>query len=466
MTRQNIRIISSWPDEENKSLCGVAEFARNQAHEFRNLTAEVGRVDVAAMGTTDLKYTWPPVDIIINKNSPNSWEHSQSLIEVKARELEGPTATIVQHEYGIYADPERGDLDGKRITGLARRCQRIGPTIVQIHTLETKPSTSEAEKRFQERVQILKDLSEIVDAIVVPTRRAINIGTSAPYNIRRDKLVHIDHGIRVQELDRKEMKRWAGFEDIWLAVTLGLKSPGKGIHEGIDGWGEFVANSLTRKSRKHSCYLIAGTYHPGFAIDKEALSSCEAKIKESIKKHNLKAKKVTAIEELRRLDKTKYDVVFYKTFLKDETLRRFFGAANVVILPYQNLQQISSGILADSIGSRRAVISTKFPHALDLVTPYSTARQGLMHNEYSRGICYDAGNPEQIAEALEYISDDKIRFGMEDRSALISEQMAWPTVARQVISILESARKRREIPRGRGYKLQLRKKKPNQLQRK
>ena len=126
------------------------------------------------------------------------------------------------------------------------------------------------------------------------------------------------------------------------------------------------------------------------------------------------------------------DIVFLNAFLDERTLVDLYVATNIMLLPYRNTQQISSGVLADTVGSGRVAIATKFRYAMELLNPESRGKQGLIIGSRACGILVDPGEAsvEQIAQALDYLvfHADK-RLMMERRAHRRGYEMRWDNTA-------------------------------------
>jgi glycosyltransferase involved in cell wall biosynthesis len=302
---------------------------------------------------------------------------------------------------------------------------------------------------------VIQELAKHSDGLIVTTESAIGILESNIYEINRSKLKHIDHGIRMQHpshYDRLAIKEMFGLKDRFLVTTLGLLSPDKGLQYGIRGYGRFLQESCTDCQRKNIVYLIGGQYHPEFvkAGGGQAYQLYQDEVTRALEESKLKWCKV---KELRNADFETYDVVFLDTFLDEKTLLRLYGATNVMMLPYMDMQQISSGVLADTLGAGRVAIATKFRYALELIHSNRECSTGLILGRYARGILVDPGEAsvEQIAEALDYLvfSKDK-RLVMEKQAHQRGYQMRWQNTGWALLQHIEFVREDKEIITGRG----------------
>ena len=243
-------------------------------------------------------------------------------------------------------------------------------------------------------------------------------------------------------------------ENRFLVTTLGMLSPGKGIEYGIRGYGLFLDESLTEDQRKRMVYLIAGKCHPDFirAEGGEPYRRFRASLDQALEQAKVKWCKV---KELGGTNFDEYDVVFLDTFLDENTLLKLYGATNAMLLPYLNMQQISSGILADTLGAGRAAITTKFRYAKELIHSNKPCPEGLIIGRYARGILVDPGEPsvEQIAQALDFlVFNENGRLMMERQAHQRGYQMRWNNSAWALLQYVDFIREAKEIITGRGIK--------------
>ena len=140
-------------------------------------------------------------------------------------------------------------------------------------------------------------------------------------------------------------------------------------------------------------------------------------------------------------------------FLNENTLLRFYAASNIILLPYLNMQQISSGILADTVGAGRVAIATKFMYALELICSNKRCPPGLVIGRYARGILVDPREPsiEQIAQGLDYLTfNSKKRLIMERQAHQRGYQMKWDNSAWALLQYIDFVREQKGIVTGRG----------------
>lgn len=439
----NIRIVSTYPPR----ACGIGTFSRHLANALANFTGEVGYVRVAAIDKEGLAYNIP-VDLIIDQYSPRSWQEVAETIASRAKESPNPTVVLLQHEYGLDPAGPGKDGEGKNFIQIAKSLRASGlVTMAYLHTVLDRPDAHQK--------TVLQELAEHTDGLLVPTRSAVDILESDTYKIYRTKIKHIDHGIRMQnpsQYDRLAIKQQLHLENKFLVTTLGLQSPDKGLPYGIRAYGRFINESLTEDQRNKVVYLIAGQCHPEFvqaeggAPYKQFKNDMDKALAES-------GVRWCKLNELSPDELDRCDIVLWDTFLDENNLMKLYGATNVVVLPYLNMQQISSGILADTIGSGRAAIATKFRYAVELLDVDNVVKKGLVIGSHARGILVDPGEDsvEQIAQALDYLVFNRAkRLAMEKRAHRRGYQMKWDNTAWAILQYLEFVKEQHDIVTGRG----------------
>lgn len=453
----NIRFVSTYPPRR----CGIGTFCRDLSNALANFSAEIGHIRIAAIDKNRDSYNIP-VDIVIDQYDPKSWKAAIDEILIRAREGSNPTAVILQHEFGLDPDDNGNEALGDNFVRMTKAFTDEGLTVlVYLHTVLENPNDHQR--------RTVRKLAKHSDGLIVTTESAIDILESDNYNISHFKLKHIDHGIRMHnptQYDRFKIKSEMGLQDFFLATTLGLLSPGKGIQYSVQGYGKFIRESCTKAQRQQMVYLIAGQCHPEFiraeggvhyraymdtlcgALERSGLRWCKA-------------------VDCRDADWQKNDIVFLDTFLEESTLLNFYGATNVMLLPYMNMEQISSGILADTIGSGRVAIATKFRYALELIYSNKNCPPGLVIGRFARGILVDDGEDsiDQIAQALDYVVFEKDkRLTMEKQAHQRGYQMRWSNSAWALVQFIDFVSQDKGITSGRGIKFL--REKPSILQRK
>ncbi|MBN1126842.1 MAG: hypothetical protein JXA82_17685 [Sedimentisphaerales bacterium] len=438
----NIRIVSTYPPRR----CGIGTFSRDLANALEHFTGEVGHIRVAAIDKQNGPYSIP-VDLVIDQYNSESWHFAIKNIIIRAKESTNPTIVILQHEYGL--DPDKNGEDGKgtNFVDMAKAFSDQGlTTLVYLHTVLDEPNDHQR--------KTLQELANSSDGLVLTSESAIETLESTTYKIDGLKLKHIDHGIRMQhpsEYDRLSVKEKYGLKDFFLVTTLGLLSPDKGIQYSIRAYGRFLEQSCTEGQRERIVYLIAGQCHPDFirADEGRKYRAFQETLTKALEETKLKWCKV---KELESLDFGQYDIVFLDAFLDESTFLELYGATNVMVLPYLNMFQTSSGILADTLGSSRVAIATKFRCALELIHSNKPCPNGLVIGRYARGILVDPGEAcvEQIARALDLlVFNQSKRLAMEKEAHQRGFQMQWNNSAWALLQHIEFLREEKELVTGR-----------------
>jgi glycosyltransferase involved in cell wall biosynthesis len=279
---------------------------------------------------------------------------------------------IVQHEYGIYSGPDGSDiislLDALRV-----------PSIVVLHTVLARPTARQR--------TILVDVIDAASAVVTMTQTARS-RLLAIYGADPAKVSVIPHGSADFPAAPVRRRQNPGP----MALTWGLLGPGKGIEHVID------AVALLRGGGLRVAYTVAGGTHPRVqARDGEAY-------------RRLLEKRATAqgVGDLVRFD---------RRYLPADALSRIVGAADVVVLPYDSLEQVTSGVLIEAVTAGKPVISTSFPHAVELLAD-------------GAGLLVQRQDPKGIADALHRVlREPGLAARMSRHSAEIAPSLLWPAVA-------------------------------------
>ena len=227
----HIRIVSTYPPR----CCGLATFSRDLATALEHFTGEVGSIRVSALDKEHLPYQIP-VDLVIDQYQHQSWLDASKDIRARAQERKDPTVVLLQHEYGLDPDERGNDGEGTHFMQLARDLTEHGLlTLVYLHTVLDNPDPHQ--------MTVIQDLARYSNGLVVTTESAVQILEQAPYHIERNKLKHIDHGVRMHhrsEYDRLALKETFGLAGRFLVTTLGMLSPDKGVQYGIRAYGRFL----------------------------------------------------------------------------------------------------------------------------------------------------------------------------------------------------------------------------------
>jgi glycosyltransferase involved in cell wall biosynthesis len=302
--------------------CGIATFTSDIcdaiATEYPQCHCVVGAVNDRPEG-----YDYPArIRFEIDEKELDSYRRAADFLNINNVEI-----VLVQHEFGIYGGPA-----GSHILALLRDVQM--PVITTLHTVLREPN--------KDQYALMKQLDELSNRFIVMAERGKGF-LEEIYGIAPEKIDVIPHGIPdMPFIDPNFNKDQFGVEGKTVLLTFGLLSPNKGI--------EHVIEALPAILEEHPnvMYIILGATHPNvIARDGES--------------YRLK------LERLAEDRHVAANVIFYNRFVTLEELKEFIGAADIYITPYLNESQITSGTLAYTFGAGKAVISTPYWHAKELL---------------------------------------------------------------------------------------------------
>ncbi len=294
----------------------------------------------------------------------------------------------LQHEFGIFGGPVGGHI-------LAFLRELRMPVVTTLHTILRQP------KADQRRV--MEGLVSLSSRLVVMSERGRQI-LQEIYHVPLAKIDLIPHGIPdVGFVDPTYFKDQFGVEGRVVLLTFGLLSPNKGI--------EYVLNALPDilKEFPEVVYIVLGATHPN-------------ELREQGEAYRL------SLEILAKRNKVDKNVIFYNQFVELENLKEFIGAADLYITPYLNEAQITSGTLAYAFGAGKAVVSTPYWHAAELLAE-------------DRGTLVPFGDARAIArEVVGLLRDDTRRHAMRKNAYRIGREMIWSNVAQMYMRSFEFSR--------------------------
>ncbi len=293
----------------------------------------------------------------------------------------------VQHEYGIYG----GDC-GEHILAMLREVRM--PIVTTLHTILTDPSPTQR--------RIMMELAQLSDRLVTMTQKGVQLLKDV-YGLPEEKIDLIPHGIPdMAFVDPNYYKDKFGVEGKTTLLTFGLLSPGKGIEHVIEAMPAILAR------HPNVVYIVLGATHP----------------------HVLKHEGEAYRERLkaRAAELGVGDAVrFFNQFVSLEDLKEFIGAADIYLTPYLNAAQITSGTLAYAFGAGKAVVSTPYWHAEELLAD-------------DRGSLVPFADPAAIAAAVdEMLTNEAHRHAMRKNAYQLGREMIWPEVAKSYMKSFRRA---------------------------
>ena len=283
----------------------------------------------------------------------------------------------LQHEFGIFGGPSGG-----HILALLRDLRM--PVVTTLHTVLMEPTPDQR--------RVMEGLILLSTRLVVMSERGKQMLQDV-FHAPHAKIDLIPHGIPdVGFVDPTYFKDQFGVEGRVVLLTFGLLSPNKGI--------EYVLNALPSILEEFPdvVYIVLGATHPN-------------EVREHGEAYRL------SLEILARKNRTEKNVIFYNQFVDLENLKEFIGAADLYITPYLNEAQITSGTLAYTFGAGKAVVSTPYWHAAELLAD-------------DRGVLVPFADAPAIArEVIGLLRDDTRRHSIRKNAYRIGRDMVWSNVA-------------------------------------
>jgi glycosyltransferase involved in cell wall biosynthesis len=357
--------------------CGLATFTHDISRAVAKQYPEADNYVIAVNDGKDV-YDYPEeVRYEIAEQDREGYRRAAEYVNMTGTEL-----VCIQHEFGIF-----GGSSGSYILDFARAV-RV-PVVTTLHTILREPSV--------EQRAIMDELTAISSRVIVMSEKGRQFLTEI-YGVPDEKIAVIAHGIPdvpFVETDVFKVKYDAAGKPILL--TFGLLSPNKGIENVINALPEIV------KQTPNVEYWILGATHPNLIRE-----SGEA-YRESL---------VALAEKLGVVD----NVRFFNQFVSLDDLTEFLGAADIYITPYLNPAQITSGTLAYAFGCGKAVISTPYWHAEELLAD-------------EHGVLVPFGNANAIADAVIALLGDSHRLQtMRQKAYQLGRSMIWSEVAQQYMA--------------------------------
>lgn len=363
--------------------CGIATFTSDL---LSGVASEYPGCECFAVPVNDIKggYDYPEVvRYEIEEQDLASYQRAADFLNIGNVDI-----VCVQHEFGIYGGPA-----GRDLLALLRDLRM--PVVTTLHTVLAEPSVDQR--------RVMQELIARSTRLVVMAERGRRM-LEEIYRAPAAKIDLIPHGIPdIPFVDPNYYKDQFGVEGRVVLLTFGLLSPNKGI--------EHVLNALPAILAvfPEVVYVVVGATHPN-------------ELRENGESYRL------GLERLATKNKVDGNVIFYNRFVDPAELQEFIGAADLYITPYMNEAQITSGTLAYAFGAGKAVISTPYWHAAELLAD-------------DRGVLVPFGDASAIARAVTgLLRDDNRRHTMRKNAYKLGREMVWSNTARQYWRSFELAR--------------------------
>ncbi len=366
--------------------CGIATFTTDLceavAAEFPGATCIALPVNDIAAG-----YDYPSrVRFELSEKDIDSYRRAADFLNINNVDL-----VCLQHEYGIY-----GGRAGSHILALLRDLRM--PIVTTFHTVLRDPDP--------DQLRVLQEVAALSDRVVVMSQRGVDF-LQEVYGVAPEKIDHIPHGIPdVPFVDSSFHKDLFGVEGKTVLLSFGLLSANKGI--------ETVIAALPAILARHPnvVYIVVGATHP------------------NVLRHDGESYRLS-LQWLAQEKGVDGQVIFYNRFVSIEELIEFISAADIYITPYLTANQITSGTLAYTVGAGKAVIST----------PYWYAEEMLAEE---RGVLVPFHDPAAMAaQVIDLLDNEPKRDAMRKRAYLFGRAMIWPQVARRYMETFARARAER-----------------------
>jgi glycosyltransferase involved in cell wall biosynthesis len=363
-------------------LCGIATFTHDVCEAVASAAPGAQCYSGAVNDRLDA-YAYPPrVRFELDEKDLDSYRRAADFLN-----FDNADVLCVQHEFGIYGGPA-----GSHLLALLKEVRM--PVVTTLHTVLREPNPAQR--------KVMEELVRRSDRLVVMARKGAEI-LRETYGVPDAKVDLIPHGIPdLPFIDSSFYKAQLGVEGRMVLLTFGLLGPGKGIETAIEALPEIV------KRHPNVVYLVLGATHPHLV----------AREGESYR---------LGLERLAEARGVKEHVIFYNRFVSLDDLKEFIGATDIYLTPYLNEAQITSGTLAYVFGAGKAVVSTPYWHAQELLAD-------------GRGILVPFRDPHAIAQGVcAYLDDPILLQKTREQAYLAGREMIWPAVAQRYIESFQRA---------------------------
>jgi glycosyltransferase involved in cell wall biosynthesis len=368
--------------------CGIATFTTDLQSA---IAASRGDLETVIVAMTDhgQVYDYPAtVGLEINDDRQDDYVRAAAYLNSGGFE-----AVSLQHEFGIFG----GEAGGQIMALLSRLTI---PIVTTLHTVLSEPTEAQRD--------VIARIVESSSKVVVMAEKGRELLRSV-YHVADEKIEIIPHGIpEFAFVEPDAAKAALGFSNKSVILTFGLLSPNKGIEVMIDAMPSIL------KTRPDAVYVVLGATHPNLVRDRgEAY-------REALMAHARRA----GVED---------HVVFLDQFVDKKTLLDFISMSDVYVTPYLSEAQMTSGTLAYSFGLGKAVVSTPYWHARELLAD-------------GRGILVPFGDAAALGiEIAKLLTNDVLRQAMRKRAYSSSRAMTWERTAERYMSVFENAGRRHRL---------------------
>ena len=370
MLPPQVLFLGSYPPRE----CGIATFTKDVVNAYDRAFGFSSPVIAIDEPDAEVRRYPPEVVARIKEQSRESYARAAELVSVYPIEL-----VNIQHEYGLFGG-ERGEW----LVDFIRVLQK--PVVLTMHTVLPDPDA--------DYLRVTRALCEQASKVVALSETGRGLLENV-YGVDPERLAVIHHGVPdVPFQDTDAAKASFGIGQRTVISTFGLISRGKGLEYAIEAMRDVV--------RRHpeTLYLILGETHP--VVRRQEGESYRESLISMVRDFGLN-----------------YNVQLIDKYLDFDEVVSYLAATDIYLTPYLNPAQIVSGTLAYAVGCGKAIVST----------PYLYAQELLAHN---RGFLCEFRDAASIASRLNMLLDDPaLRRATERRAYRFGRQMTWPHVASQ-----------------------------------
>jgi glycosyltransferase involved in cell wall biosynthesis len=382
---QRIGVIGNhWPRQ-----CGIATFTTDLCDALQDTYSSTELLAVPVTDA-DFSYEYPErVQFEVMEDDTVSYQRAKDFLNLRR-----PDVVCLQHEYGIF-----GGSAGSNILHLLRGLRM--PIITTLHTVLREPNS--------EQRRVMEEITELSARLVVMSAHSSELLQSV-FSVPAEKIDVIHHGVPdLPFKDSTDCKKALGLDGKTVLLSFGLLSPNKGIENIIAALPEIVLHNPA------ALLLIVGATHPHL-MRREG---------DSYKR---------SLEDMARKLGVQDHVRFHHEFVSPSDMARFIGAADVYITPYRHEAQASSGTLAYAMGAGKAIISTPYWHAAELLAE-------------GRGMLVPFNSPSAIAEKTNQLfQNPSLAHSIRQKAYQYGRTMIWKSVATQYMTSFQKARGERSIP--------------------
>ena len=373
--------------------CGIATFTADLAAAVKSADPSVRILAAAIDEPGAVRAYGADVRWRIQQDEPATYREAASAISASNVDI-----VNLQHEFGLYGIWHDGQYDD-HLKLFLDHCTK--PVVTTLHTVPPKPEPWAREA--------IRNASERSQELVVMARTAARL-LHEVYGIAKAPVV-IEHGMpAIEPKGRHRLKRRLGYADWQVVSTFGLVDPRKGLEYVIDAMPEIVAR------HPDTLYLIVGQTHP------ELLKKAGESYRNSL------------LELVQRLEMDDH-VKFVNEYLTQRQVVDYLIATDVYVTPYLDPNQITSGTLAYALGAGKAIVSTPYLHASEVL-------------ERGRGMLVPFRDSNAVATAvLRVLDDPAYKADLERRSYDYGKEMAWPAIGRRVLALMGDVLSRAAVRR-------------------